>query len=128
MVGAQYEEEAPSWTYWNTIPRLFTILRTISSPQNDGIGKDLWRSFWVRHFSYFNWLSIVIFLYFNLNNFRIDCRLQMGGKSVIVINDWENVKEAFAKDAFNGRPHENVFDTFQKQTSKRNVSKSENNF
>ena len=47
-----------------------------------------------------------------------DLRLQMGCTPVVILNKLEDVKEAFSKDAFNGRPVESFFTAFDNQPSK----------
>ncbi len=42
----------------------------------------------------------------------------MGCTPVVVLNEIDDVKEAFAKDAFNGRPAESIFTAFNNNLSK----------
>jgi cytochrome P450 len=43
--------------------------------------------------------------------------IQLGTTPVLVLNDWPSIKEAFSKDALNGRPEDNVFNSIIPQTS-----------
>ncbi len=67
------------------------------------------------------------FVFFNIwfykwtdsQNFLIENKwsIQLGTIPVLILNDWPSIKEAFSKDALNGRPEDNVFNAIAPQLS-----------
>ena len=55
-----------------------------------------------------------LFVLFLINSIIIS--LQMGSKAVVIISGIEEAKEAFAKDAFSGRPDDNVLNSVQQKS------------
>ena len=41
--------------------------------------------------------------------FIAGCSLQLGVHNIVILNDWEAVRDAFQKDAFLGKPIEHPF-------------------
>ena len=61
------------------------------------------------------YFALSLFVLFLMNSIIIS--LQMGSEPVVIISGIEEAKEAFAKDAFSGRPNDNVLNSVQKLES-----------
>jgi hypothetical protein len=84
--------------------------------------------------------SVFGFVFFNISfyewtdsqNFLIKNKwsIQLGTVPVLVLNDWPSIKEAFSKDALNGRPEDNVFNAIIPQISNHlfNLNVCKNHF
>jgi hypothetical protein len=69
----------------------------------------------------FGFVSFNIWFYKSTNshNFLIENKwsIQLGTTPVLVLNDWPSIKEAFSKDALNGRPKDILFNSLTSQIS-----------
>ncbi len=80
----------------------------------------------------FVFFNISFYEWTNSENFLIENKwsIQLGTIPVLVLNDWPSIKEAFSKDALNGRPKDIVFNAIIPQISNHlfNLNVCKNHF